>query len=359
MGQSVGDLDGLVVLAQIGQSPGVDQEKLGLGFPLQVTGVFGGRDFDGPLRIAQTTLAIGHERQIVPVPIHTEGGAEFAQSQTVVTHAIGDEGQGLPGHVDAGSLLGDPLGMVQGGFGVGFLQSESGQHMQTDVLRMLLAQPAQTLLLLLGKHGPLHAGGHLGLSGATVGIRVLGRIGDGPVGIATAVVIVGRRLTALVIAPFALVERTAGTVLVMVAATLGPAVIPAVAVATVIETIATPAVAPIPVAPTALVVMAARTEAPVRTVGTVTIITVFMVVMVIPLEPALPAFAEMIGMIGMVGVPKMAIVAVTAAIAPLAGSAGPVPSVESSPRVPSTITRTVAATGSGMIFYHTLSLHDS
>ena len=53
------------------------------------------------------------------------------------------------------------------------LQRESGEDVQTNVLRVLLGQAAQAFTLFLGQHGPFHALGHLGLVGTTVGVRVL------------------------------------------------------------------------------------------------------------------------------------------------------------------------------------------
>ena len=63
--------------------------------------------------------------------------------------------------------------MLQGKFGVALLQRESGEDVQTNVLRVLLGQAAQTFALILGQHRPFHALGHLGLVGTTVGVRVL------------------------------------------------------------------------------------------------------------------------------------------------------------------------------------------
>ena len=140
---------------------------------MQLLALIGQRQFHGLLRLSDATLAVSDERQVVEEAVHTVGGAELTQGQLVVALTVGHERKRLAGEVDAGGLTGHPLGVLQGKFGVALLQRESGEDVQTNVLRVLLGQAAQTFALILGQHRPFHALGHLGLVGTTVGVRVL------------------------------------------------------------------------------------------------------------------------------------------------------------------------------------------
>ena len=165
--------NGLVPHLQIAKGTGVHQEHLDLGSAMQLLALIGQRQFHGLLRLSDATLAVSDERQVVEEAVHTVGGAELTQGQLVVALTVGHERERLAGKVDAGGLTGHPLGVLQGKFGVALLQRESGEDVQTNVLRVLLGQAAQTFALILGQHRPFHALGHLGLVGTTVGVRVL------------------------------------------------------------------------------------------------------------------------------------------------------------------------------------------
>lgn len=165
--------NGLVPHLQIAKGTGVHQEHLDLGSAMQLLALIGQRQFHGLLRLSDATLAVSDERQVVEEAVHTVGGAELTQGQLVVALTVGHERKRLAGEVDAGGLTGHPLGVLQGKFGVALLQRESGEDVQTNVLRVLLGQAAQTFALILGQHRPFHALGHLGLVGTTVGVRVL------------------------------------------------------------------------------------------------------------------------------------------------------------------------------------------
>ena len=169
----VNHFNGLVPHLQIAKGTGVHQEHLDLGSAMQLLALIGQRQFHGLLRLSDATLAVSDERQVVEEAVHTVGGAELTQGQLVVALTVGHERKRLAGEVDAGGLTGHPLGVLQGKFGVALLQRESGEDVQTNVLRVLLGQAAQTFALILGQHRPFHALGHLGLVGTTVGVRVL------------------------------------------------------------------------------------------------------------------------------------------------------------------------------------------
>ncbi len=169
----VDHFNGLVPHLQIAKGTGVHQEHLDLGSAMQLLALIGQRQFHGLLRFTDATLAVSDERQVVEEAVHTVGGAELTQGQLVVALTVGHERERLTGEVDAGCLTGHPLGVLQGKFGVALLQRESGEDVQTNVLRMFLGQAAQTFALILGQHRPFHALGHLGLVGTTVGVRVL------------------------------------------------------------------------------------------------------------------------------------------------------------------------------------------
>ena len=169
----VDHFNGLVPHLQIAKGTGVHQEHLDLGSAMQLLALIGQRQFHGLLRLSDATLAVSDERQVVEEAVHTVGGAELTQGQLVVALTVGHERERLAGKVDAGGLTGHPLGVLQGKFGVALLQRESGEDVQTNVLRVLLGQAAQTFALILGQHRPFHALGHLGLVGTTVGVRVL------------------------------------------------------------------------------------------------------------------------------------------------------------------------------------------
>lgn len=73
---------------------------------------------DGLLGLAEATLAIGHERQVIQVAVHAECCLEFAQCKLVVTLTIRNHGERFAGDVDTGRLLSGPLRMGQGAVGI-------------------------------------------------------------------------------------------------------------------------------------------------------------------------------------------------------------------------------------------------
>ena len=134
--------NGLVPHLQIAKGTGIHQEHLDLGSAMQLLALIGQRQFHGLLRFTDTTLAVSDERQVVEEAVHTVGGTELTQGQLVVALTVGHERERLAGKVDAGGLTGHPLGVLQGKFGIALLQRESGEDVQTNVLRVLLGQAA-------------------------------------------------------------------------------------------------------------------------------------------------------------------------------------------------------------------------
>ena len=167
------DLECLVVMLLIRIGTGKDDHHLGLRLALQSLGLIGEGDLDGLLRMPEAALAIGDHRQIIVLAVHAVGGAQLALGKAPVALAIGHEAEGLAGNVDAGGLLGDPLGMRERSLRIALLERVGGEHVQADVLGMLLAQPAQTTLVIAGEHGPLQALRHLRLARTAIGVGIL------------------------------------------------------------------------------------------------------------------------------------------------------------------------------------------
>lgn len=167
------DLDGLVPHLQIAQSASVHQEHFSLGFTAQILGVVAHSHFDGLLRLAHATLAVGDERQIIQETVHTERGAELTQGKLVITLTVCHEGKRLAGEIDAGSLAGHPLGMFEGQLRVALLKRVRGKNVQTNVFRMFLRQATQAFAIVGGEHTPFDALRHLRLIRTTMRVRVL------------------------------------------------------------------------------------------------------------------------------------------------------------------------------------------
>ena len=167
------DLDGLVPHLQIAQSASVHQEHFSLGFTAQILGVVAHSHFDGLLRLAHATLAVGDERQIIQETVHTERGAELTQGKLVITLTVCHEGECLAGEIDAGSLAGHPLGMFEGQLRVALLKRVRGKNVQTNVFRMFLRQATQAFAIVGGEHTPFDALRHLRLIRTTMRVRVL------------------------------------------------------------------------------------------------------------------------------------------------------------------------------------------
>ena len=167
------DLDGLVPHLQIAQSASVHQEHFSLGFTAQILGVVAHSHFDGLLRLAHATLAVGDERQIIQETVHTERGAELTQGKLVITLTVCHEGECLAGEIDAGSLAGHPLGMFEGQLRVALLKRVRGKNVQTNVFRMFLRQATQAFAIVGGEHTPFDALRHLRLVRTTMRVRIL------------------------------------------------------------------------------------------------------------------------------------------------------------------------------------------
>ena len=86
------DLNGLVPHLQVTQGTRVDQEHFSLGFASQILGVIAHRHFDGLLRLAHATLAVGDERQVIQEAVHTERSAELTQCKLIITLTVCHEG---------------------------------------------------------------------------------------------------------------------------------------------------------------------------------------------------------------------------------------------------------------------------
>ena len=295
---------------------------------MQLLALIGQRQFHGLLRLSDATLAVSDERQVVEEAVHTVGGAELTQGQLVVALTVGHERKRLAGEVDAGGLTGHPLGVLQGKFGVALLQRESGEDVQTNVLRVLLGQAAQTFALILGQHRPFHALGHLGLVGTTVGVRVLRGEAHRAVGIATRLrqVFTTLRLAVLHLlftGEFAalLAFRTLVAVLVEVTTLVVTAEIPAIAVTTVITTeITTLAITALPAAVIAAEVSAIAVLVEVAAATTLTIVTAEVTTVTVMTEIATLAIATVI--MAETGTLAITLVArIVAAIATIAAAA--------------------------------------
>ena len=226
--------NGLVPHLQIAKGTGIHQEHLDLGSAMQLLALIGQRQFHGLLRFTDTTLAVSDERQVVEEAVHTVGGTELTQGQLVVALTVGHERERLAGKVDAGGLTGHPLGVFQGKFGIALLQRESGEDVQTNVLRMLLGQAAQTFALILGQHRPFHALGHLGLVGTTVGVRVLRGEAHRAVGVTARTPHVFRALLLTVLALLFLRKLAEFAVTTVVVAAVVPAEVAAIAITAIV-----------------------------------------------------------------------------------------------------------------------------
>ena len=179
------DLNGLVPHLEITQSSRIHEEHLSLGFAAQIPGIIAHGDFDGLLRVAEAALTVGDERQIIQESIHTVGRAKLFQRQLVIALTVGDEGQRLTCEVDTGCLTGHPLGVLKGTFRIVLLQRVGGKDVQTDILRVLLGQTAQTFTIFGAQHAPFDALRHLGLIGATMRVRILRGEAHRAVGVTT------------------------------------------------------------------------------------------------------------------------------------------------------------------------------
>ena len=226
--------NGLVPHLQIAKGTGIHQEHLDLGSAMQLLALIGQRQFHGLLRFTDTTLAVSDERQVVEEAVHTVGGTELTQGQLVVALTVGHERERLAGKVDAGGLTGHPLGVFQGKFGIALLQRESGEDVQTNVLRMLLGQAAQTFALILGQHRPFHALGHLGLVGTTVGVRVLRGEAHRAVGVTARTPHVFRALLLTVLALLFLRKLAEFAVTTVVVAAVVPAEVAAITITAIV-----------------------------------------------------------------------------------------------------------------------------
>lgn len=89
------DLNGLIPQFEVAQRARVHEEHLGLGFAAQILRVIAHGGFDGLLRLAHATLAVGDERQIVKETVHAERGAELTQGKFVIALTVGHERKGL------------------------------------------------------------------------------------------------------------------------------------------------------------------------------------------------------------------------------------------------------------------------
>ena len=212
----VNHINGLIPHFQIAESASVHQEHLDLRRAMQCLALVGQCQFHGLLRVAKTTLAVGDERQVVLESVHAVSGAEFAQGELVVALTVGDECQRFTGEVNSGSLTSHPLGMLESILRIVLLLRKGGENMQTDVLRVLLGQAAQTLPLIRGQHRPFHTLGHLRLVRATIGVRVLRGEAHRAVGIAARTVHVFRALLLTVLALLLLRELAVAVTAVIV-----------------------------------------------------------------------------------------------------------------------------------------------
>lgn len=261
--------NGLVPHLQIAKGTGIHQEHLDLGSAMQLLALIGQRQFHGLLRFTDTTLAVSDERQVVEEAVHTVGGTELTQGQLVVALTVGHERERLAGKVDAGGLTGHPLGVFQGKFGIALLQRESGEDVQTNVLRMLLGQAAQTFALILGQHRPFHALGHLGLVGTTVGVRVLRGEAHRAVGVTARTPHVFRALLLTVLALLFLRKLAEFAVTTVVVAAVVPAEVATLTITMEITAIVIPSVIAAEVTTIVVTVLVARVLAVLAFVGTV------------------------------------------------------------------------------------------
>lgn len=275
------DLNGLIPQLEVAQRARVHEEHLGLGFAAQILRVIAHGGFDGLLRLAHATLAVGDERQIVKETVHAERGAELTQGKFVIALTVGHERKGLTREINTGSLMRHPLGVFERQLRIPFLKCVGGEDVQADVLRMFLGQATQTLTVIGGQHAPLDALRHLRLARATMRVRVLRREAHRAVGIATRLrqVFTTLRLAVLHLlftGEFAalLAFRTLVAVLVEVTTLVVTAEIPAIAVTTIITTeITTLAITALPAAVIAAEVSAIAVLVEIAAATTLTIVT--------------------------------------------------------------------------------------
>ena len=301
------DLNGLIPQLEVAQRARVHEEHLGLGFAAQILRVIAHGGFDGLLRLAHTTLAVGDERQIVKETVHAERGAELTQGQFVIALTVGHERKGLTREINTGSLMRHPLGVFERQLRIPFLKRVGGEDVQADVLRMFLGQATQTLTVIGGQHAPLDALRHLRLARATMRVRVLRREAHRAVGIATRLrqVFTTLRLAVLHLlftGEFAalLAFRTLVAILVEVTTLVVTAEIPAIAVTTIITTeittltITTLAITALPAAVIAAEVSAIAVLVEVAAATTLTIVTAEVTTVTVMTEIATLAIATVI-----------------------------------------------------------------
>ena len=322
------DLNGLIPQLEVAQRARVHEEHLGLGFAAQILRVIAHGGFDGLLRLAHATLAVGDERQIVKETVHAERGAELTQGKFVIALTVGHERKGLTREINTGSLMRHPLGVFERQLRIPFLKRVGGEDVQADVLRMFLGQATQTLTVIGGQHAPLDALRHLRLARATMRVRVLRREAHRAVGIATRLrqVFTTLRLAVLHLlftGEFAalLAFRTLVAVLVEVTTLVVTAEIPAIAVTTIITTeITTLAITALPAAVIAAEVSAIAVLVEVAAATTLTIVTAEVTTVTVMTEIATLAIATVI--MAETGTLAITLVArIVAAIATIAAAA--------------------------------------
>ena len=322
------DLNGLIPQFEVAQRARVHEEHLGLGFAAQILRVIAHGGFDGLLRLAHTTLAVGDERQIVKETVHAERGAELTQGQFVIALTVGHERKGLTREINTGSLMRHPLGVFERQLRIPFLKRVGGEDVQADVLRMFLGQATQTLTVIGGQHAPLDALRHLRLARATMRVRVLRREAHRAVGIATRLrqILATLRLAVLHLlftGEFAalLAFRTLIAILVEITTLVVTAEIPAIAVTTIITTeITTLAITALPAAVIAAEVPAIAVLVEVAAATTLTIVTAEVTTVTVMTEIATLAIATVI--MAETGTLAITLVArIVAAIAAIAAAA--------------------------------------
>ncbi len=167
--QLVEDDERGVVLTEVRPGTADDERQLELRGRVQLVGLGGRGQGDRTLRPAETTLGVGHDRQVLGRAVQTADGPQLAQRLGISPGGVRSDAGGFPDDVDATATTDGCLRVLVSELGVDVEQAPGHDEVLADALGVLLAQATQTLTGVLGELAEVHVLGDLRLRDARLG----------------------------------------------------------------------------------------------------------------------------------------------------------------------------------------------